>query len=261
MKISIITASYNSERTIADTIESVLAQTYKDIEYLIVDGASTDKTMEIARSYEIRFNGRMRIISEPDKGIYDAMNKGIAMATGDIVGILNSDDFYKDPDVLASISKAFEDNDVDCVYGNLEFVDSTDTSKVVRTWHGSQHYPGAFLKGWHPAHPTFYARKCCYERYGGFDITLNVSADYELMLRLIERHKLRNMFLDKCMVCMRYGGESTGSISKIVEGNRNVLKALQKNGFKTPPQLIFFLKRLSPKAWNMIKTKIKNIIR
>lgn len=255
MKISIITATFNSGRTVADTLESVLAQDYSDYELIVKDGGSRDNTLDICRSYEARFEGRLRIISEPDRGIYDAMNQGIAAATGDVVGILNSDDFYTDSHVLGKIADAMSDNTIGAVYGNLVFVDAVDTNKVIRTWKGSQHVAGGFLRGWHPAHPTFYARKKCFDDFGAFDITFNVSADFELMLRFLEANGIKSKYIDYCFVRMRQGGESTGSIKKIIEGNKNVLRAFKKNGLKAPS--FYLVRRLAPKAINIIKTKLK----
>lgn len=254
MKISIITSTFNSAKTVKDTLDSILIQTYKNIELLIIDGNSKDNTLDIIKKYEKIFNGKLRYISEPDKGIYDAMNKGINMATGDIIGILNSDDLYMDNKVLEDIANAFKLYDVDAIYGNLLFVEEKDTNKVVRTWKGSQHQSGSFLNGWHPAHPTFYVRKEIYQKYGTFDISFNVSADFELMLRFIEKHKISNLYLDRNLIRMRMGGESTGSIKKIITGNKNVLRAFEKNGFKVSP--FYPIMRLLPKAINIIKTKI-----
>lgn len=258
MKISIITATWNSEATVRDTFESVLHQTFQDIEYIIIDGQSTDNTLQIIKEYEPKFNGKLHYISEPDKGIYDAMNKGLNMATGDIVGILNSDDFYYDSNVLMRIASAFSSNNIDCVYGDLQFVDRQDTNKVVRTWIGSQYKPKAFLRGWHPAHPTFYVKKECIHTLGGFDLSFDVSADFELMLRYIEKNQITSLYIHHYFVKMRMGGESTGSISSIIKGNKNILRAFEKNGFKIPP--FYLLRRLAPKVKNLIKTKINPYI-
>ena len=255
MKISIITATYNSEKTLRDTLESILGQTYKDVESIIVDGASKDGTMEMVREYEPRFQGRMRWVSEPDKGIYDAMNKGIRMATGDVVGVLNSDDFYYDERVVEDIANAFIQKEVDCVYGNLVFIDANDKDTVLRVWKGSQHQPGAFQRGWHPAHPTFYAKRACFEKYGSFNLDYAVSADFELMLRFIEKEKSSNTYLDRDFVKMRWGGESTGTINNIIKGNRNILRAFHNNGLK--PSNFYLVRRLGPKVWNMLKQKLK----
>lgn len=254
MKISIITATFNSSATLCDTIESVLLQSYHDIEYIIVDGGSTDNTLSIIREYEQRFNGYMRWISEPDKGIYDAMNKGIRMATGDVVGILNSDDFYADEHVLSDIAAVFTDQNPDCVYGDLKFVDAINTDKIVRIWTGSQYTSGAFMKGWHPAHPTFYAKRIWFEKLGAFDISFSVSADFELMLRFIEKNHLNSCYINRCFVKMRQGGESTGSIKNIIKGNKNILRAFRKNGYKV--SYLYPIKRLLPKAINVLKSKI-----
>lgn len=255
MKISIITATYNSEKTLCDTLNSILGQTCHDIECIIVDGGSKDGTMDIVREYEPRFQGRMRWVSEPDKGIYDAMNKGVQMATGDVVGVLNSDDFYYDERVVEDIANAFVQKGVDCVYGNLVFVDVKDKSAVIREWKGSQYQSGAFLRGWHPAHPTFYAKRSCFEKYGAFNLDYAVSADFELMLRFIEKERIPNAYLDRCFVKMRWGGESTGTLRNIIKGNRNILKAFRSNGLK--PTRFYLVRRLVPKVWNMLKQKIK----
>lgn len=252
MKISIVTATYNSGATLWDTLYSIQSQTFRDYEILIIDGGSKDNTKEIVDEYIPKFNGRLKWYSGKDNGLYDAMNKGINRADGDIVGILNSDDFYAAPDVLDTIAKAC--GDVDAVYGDLDFVEEKNIDRVVRRWRGSQHTPGAFLKGWHPAHPTFYARRECYERFGGFDISFDVSADFELMLRFIEKGQLSTRYIPKTLVKMRMGGESTGSISKIIQGNKNVLRAFRKNGFKVPH--FYLIRRLAPKAVNIIKNKL-----
>ncbi|MBS6991300.1 MAG: glycosyltransferase [Alistipes sp.] len=255
MKISIITATFNSGATLRDTIQTVLTQTYREIEYIIIDGNSRDNTLEIVREFEPYFDGRMKWISEPDNGIYDAMNKGIRMATGDIIGILNSDDFYNDENVLADIVNAFGCKKTDCVYGNLVFVDSAKPDKIVRRWTGSQHTPGAFLKGWHPAHPTFYARRTCFEQYGDFDLSFEISADFELMLRFIEKNGCSNYYINRCFVKMRQGGASTGSIKNIIKGNKNILRAFRKNGYHI--SCLYPAKRLLPKLINVITTQIR----
>lgn len=220
MKISLITVTYNSSKTLSATLSSVLFQTYSDIEYIVVDGLSEDNTVSIIEEYSHLFAGRLRFLSEPDKGIYDAMNKGIQMATGDIIGILNSDDLLMDDDVLKDIALAFDDK-TDAICGNLYFVDVNDVNHVVRIWKGSPYR--SFTKGWHPAHPTFYARRQVYEKYGAFDITFDVSADFELMLRLIEKYHICIKYVDRYMVKMRVGGESTGSIQNIIKGNKNTI--------------------------------------
>lgn len=254
MKISVVTATYNSAATLSDTIESVLQQTYEDIEYIIVDGASTDDTLSIIRSYEPRFNGRLRILSEPDKGLYDAMNKGIRMATGEVVGILNSDDFYYDNRVLEDIAAAFAEHKTDCIFGDLKFVSASNITHVVRVWKGSPYSPGAFFRGWHPAHPTFYCLRSCYERFGLFDTDISISADFDLMLRFIEKNGITTHYLPRNIIWMRTGGESTGSLCRILQGNRNIKHAFRKNGYKVP--CFYTLRRWLPKLLSLIKTKI-----
>ena len=246
MKISIITATYNSAATVRDTLESILQQTHQDWELIIEDGLSQDDTLSIVREYEPRCQGRMRIFSEKDNGLYDAMNRGIARATGDVIGILNSDDFYHDEHVLEDINRAMENQPIDCVYGDLKFVQAGNTHRVVRIWKGSQHENGAFLSGWHPAHPTFYARRKCFEKYGTFDTRFAVSADFELMLRFIEVEGIRNRYIPRYFVKMRIGGESTGSLRNILKGNRGILRALREHGFK--PSTFFVLRRMLPKV-------------
>ena len=251
MKISIITATYNSEKTLKDTIESVLSQTYPDIEYIIIDGKSKDHTLDIVREYEPRFNGRMHWISERDKGIYDAMNKGINLASGEVVGILNSDDLLIDKTVIEDIVKTF-DKQVEAVFSNLFFVKENDVNSVVRYWKASSYK--SFKSGWHPAHPTFYVRKSVYEKYGVFDTSFDVSADFELMLRFIEKYKIVTRYLDRYTIRMRVGGESTGSIKNIIKGNKNIFRAFHKNGIRVSP--FYPIKRLTPKVVNLLKCKL-----
>lgn len=242
MKISIITATFNSAKFLTDCITSVNKQTYQNIEHIIIDGVSSDNTLDIIRNTPNRI---AKIISEPDKGIYDAMNKGIKLATGDIIGILNSDDFLASENILELIAETFRQEKCDAIFGNLDFVASNDTNKVIRKWKSSPFVKGSFTKGWHPPHPTFYAKREIYEKYGLFDISLNVSADFEIMLRFIEKHRIKTHYLDRVMVKMRYGGESTGSIQKIIKGNRNIMKAFKKNGIKV--STFYPFTRLLPK--------------
>jgi len=250
MKISIVTATHNSSATIRDTIESILQQTHQDWELIIEDGLSQDDTLSIAREFESRCSGRMRIFLEKDEGLYDAMNRGIARATGDIVGILNSDDFYFDNHVLEDINKAMEDQTVDCIYGDLVYVLPNNKNRIVRIWKGSQYEKGAYQYGWHPAHPTFYAKRDFYKKLGGFNTSYAISADFELMLRFIEKAGLRNRYIHRYFVKMRMGGESNGNLRNIICGNRNILRAMRENGLKPAP--LFILRRMMPKLWATI---------
>ena len=179
MKISVITATWNSAGTLCDTMESVLSQTYPDIEHIIVDGGSTDETMRLVREYEPRYGGRLRYVSEPDKGIYDAMNKGIGMATGEVIGILNSDDFYTSPDTVETLAGELERNHVDAVYGDIHYVDDKDLDKCVRYYSSAGFRRWKMLLGFMPAHPSFYCRKEVYERFGLFSTSYKVAADFE----------------------------------------------------------------------------------
>ncbi|MBP5360242.1 MAG: glycosyltransferase [Bacteroidaceae bacterium] len=255
MKISIITTTYNSASTVADTLRSVLAQTYKDIDYIVVDGASSDSTLDIIKEYEPKFGGRMRWVSGKDGGVYEAMNKGIRMAKGDVIGFLNSDDFYYDERVLEDINAAMDGQPVDCVYGDLKFVKADDTSCVVRIWKGSQYKKGAFRRGWHPAHPTFYARRECFERLGVFNTRFPVSADFDLMLRFIEVGGLRNLYVPRYFIMMRKGGESTGSLRNIIRGNLAIMRTLRENGYHTSPFIV--MRRLLHKVWVTMQGRLR----
>ena len=197
MKISIITATFNSGRTVRNTIESVLRQTYSDYEYIIKDGGSKDDTLTICEEYESRFEGRMKIISAPDEGIYDAMNKGIDAATGDVVGLLNSDDFYTSPDVLQTIAETFNMIDVDAVYGDIHFVRDEDLTKCVR-YYSSELFHRRWMRiGLMPAHPSFYCKKSCYEQFGFFDTSFKIAADFENLLRLIFKGRIKTKYIKK----------------------------------------------------------------
>ncbi len=251
LRISIITATRNSGETLRDTIESVLRQTYSNYEHIIVDGCSSDDTIAIIKEYEPQYGGKLRYISEADKGIYDAMNKGIGLTTGDIVGILNSDDFYASSDVLERIAEGCCDHDSVC--GDLVFVGRNDSSKIIRHWTGSPYFKNGFLKGWHPAHPTFYCRRYLFERFGLFDINYGPASDFELMLRFIEKNGATVRYIPCVFVKMRYGGESTRSIKSIFVGNRHILRAFKKNGYDVSP--LYTVKRLVSKGWNMIRTR------
>ncbi len=248
MKISVITPCFNSSSTIVDTIESVLSQTYSDIEHVIVDGGSTDGTIDIIRRYEPRYEGRLRWVSEPDKGLYDAMNKGIRMASGDVVGVLNSDDFFASTNALSKVAEAIRGGS-DAVCANLNFVARSDTSKIMRRWQGCP--KKSFASGWHPAHPTFYVHKDLIERYGAFDTQLRLAADFELMLRLIEKHGISVRHLDFYMVNMRTGGVSTSGLKSIIRGNKEVLRAFEINDLHV--SLFYPIRRLLPKAISLIK--------
>jgi glycosyltransferase involved in cell wall biosynthesis len=226
MKVSIITATYNSESTIADTISSVVNQTYPDIEHIIVDGASTDGTLGIAGS--LGHNGP--IISERDNGIYDAMNKGIKMATGDVVGILNSDDFYSHDHAIEHVVHSFKKNNRDSVYGDLVYVDANDPSRVLRKWIAGKFQRRHFLKGWMPPHPTFFVKREIYDRLGTFNLDLKSSADYELILRFLFVNKISVEYLPGILVHMRAGGYSNRSWLNRLAAHKEDYHAWRLNG-------------------------------
>jgi glycosyltransferase involved in cell wall biosynthesis len=229
MKISIITVAYNSAKTIRDTIQSVAIQSYSDIEYIIIDGGSEDDTIEIVKSFE---NIVDQFISEPDGGIYYAMNKGLSLASGEIVGFLNSDDFLVDSNVITDIVKALDDLTVDACYGDLVYVDQIDTCKVVRYWKSQDYKNGLCSSGWMPAHPTFYVRREIYIRYGNFDTSFHLQADYEMALRLLDIYKIKTIYIPKILVRMRIGGASNLSLKNIVLGNIEASKACRKYGLR-----------------------------
>lgn len=229
MLISIITPSFNSAFTIEHTIQSIIEQSHSNIEYIVVDGGSTDGTQAIIKSYGDQIS---HFVSERDEGLYDAMNKGIALASGEIVGILNSDDFYYDDQVLAKVMQAFHSQHVDSVYGDLQYVDPTDTNKVTRHWESGKYKRNNFLYGWMPPHPTFFVRRKCYEQYGPFDTSLLSSADYELMLRFLYRYKISSYYIPEVLVRMRAGGVSNASFRHRLKANREDRLAWEKNGIQ-----------------------------
>lgn len=229
MTISIITATYNSAKTVQDTFESVLRQSYKDIEYIVVDGASKDETIDIIKAYEPRFDGRMRWVSEPDKGIYDAMNKGLKMATGDIVGILNSDDFYTSNDVLSIVAETLADKAIDAVYGDIHYVAESDLAQCVRYYSSAKFSRRRMLSGYMPAHPSFYAKRCTYQLAGGFDISFKIGADFENLLRLIYVNKISTRYIAKDFVTMRMGGASSSGIASYWQIMKDHMRAYRKN--------------------------------
>lgn len=239
IKVSIITATYNSAATVADTLASVASQTYPEVEHLIIDGVSKDETLTIVK----QFNHVSKVVSEPDKGIYDAMNKGILLATGDVVGILNSDDFYAGDAVLSQVAKAFEKTGCDAVYADLDYVDQHNVQKVIRHWKAGSYKENAFLWGWMPPHPTFFVRRTLYEKFGNFSLELRTAADYELMLRFIHKHGIRLEYIPGVIVKMRDGGASNASITSRLSANKADRKAWEKNGI-TPYWFTLYLKPL-----------------
>ena len=240
MKVSIITVAYNSDQTIEDTIKSVLSQDFSEIEYIIIDGGSTDRTIDIINRYKDKI---ATIVSEPDQGIYDGMNKGVALATGDIVGILNSDDFYSNNGVISSVVSQFKDG-VDAVYADLIYVDQLETEKIIRKWISGEYVHGAFKKGWMPPHPTLFVKNEIYKNYGSYSLELKSAADYEFMLRVIHKHKINLNYLPEIIVKMRAGGVSNASFKNRINANKEDRLAWKMNGLK-PGKLTFIRKPLS----------------
>ncbi len=230
MKVSIITITYNSAQTVEDTIKTVVSQDYPNIEYLIIDGKSKDRTLEIVDKYKNKIS---KIVSEKDKGLYDALNKGIKQATGDIVGMLHSDDLYAHEKVISKVVQKFEtDPELEGVYADLVFVNRKDVNKSMRVWESGEYVEGAFLKGWMPPHPTFFVKREVYEKFGGFNTNLKLSADYELMLRLIHKHGIKIGYLKDTIVKMRMGGVSNVSIFVKLKANIEDKLAWKLNGIK-----------------------------
>jgi glycosyltransferase involved in cell wall biosynthesis len=228
-KVSIITVVFNNREMIKDAISSVLNQTYKNIEYIVIDGLSEDGTVDVIESYGAKIT---KFISEKDDGIYDAMNKGIALATGDIVGILNSDDFYIDDKVIEKIVKEFENNKIDSVYADLIFVKPEELERTVRYYDSSYFNPEKFAYGWMPAHPTFFVKKWVYDKYGVFRTDLMIAADFDLLLRFLYTQKISYSYLQEVLVKMRLGGVST-SFKSIWVNNVEQLRVCKDNGVKT----------------------------
>lgn len=248
MKISVVTTSFNSAATIADTLRSVSEQSHPDIEHIIVDGGSTDGTLALIAEHGTRV---AQVVSESDRGIYDAMNKGIAMATGDVVGFLNSDDVYASPTALARITEALAPGDVDAAYADLVFVAQDDLSRVVRYWTSRDYEPGLCARGWMPAHPTFYVRSEIYRRHGLFDLSFRYAADFEICLRLLDVGGLRARYVPETLVRMRVGGHSTGSLRNIVRSNLESCRACRKHGLPAGP--LFLARKLSRKIPELIR--------
>jgi len=229
LKITIITACLNNASTIESTIQSVLGQDYPNIEYIIIDGESTDGTKNIISKYK---DERIVFSSGKDKGIYDALNKGLAKATGSIVGILHADDFYPKTNIISTVVKQFINLNYDCVYGDLQYVDRQKPDKIIRNWKSEPYYDGIFLKGFMPPHPTFFIKREHYLQYGNYNDTFSIAADYELMLRMLHKHKLKACYIPEVLVQMRVGGESNKSISNRIKANMEDRKAWKINGLQ-----------------------------
>lgn len=249
MKISIITVCFNAASTIEDAILSVDSQSYPNIEHIIVDGDSIDGTQGIIDQHRSKL---AHVISEPDKGIYDAMNKGIKLASGDVIGILNADDFYANEKVLARVMSLHQDQSLDACYADLVFVNPNDLNQVVRRWKSKAHQPGLCFKGWMPAHPTLFLKRRVYEKSGLFDQSLRLQADLVFCAKVFEIDQISSLYVPEQWVKMRSGGASHNSLGNFIRGNWESYIALRKMGLKTNPVSYFFVKFL-PKLSQLIR--------
>jgi glycosyltransferase len=232
LNVSIITAVYNNAGTIGPCLESVSSQTHTDIEHIVIDGGSKDGTVDIVKN----FGGNIaKFFSEADNGVYDAMNKGLKLVTGDIIGILNGDDFYPDPNILAKVAGAFDDPSVDSCYGDLVYVDRNDTSRTVRYWKAGPYNYRKFFWGWMPPHPTFFVRRAVYQKYGHFNLALGTAADYELILRFLVKHRIAATYIPEVLVKMRTGGISNVTLKNRLRANRMDRYAWKVNDLRPYP--------------------------
>ncbi|MCK4795185.1 MAG: glycosyltransferase [Desulfobacteraceae bacterium] len=245
--ISIITVVFNGESTIKDTISSIMSQDYPNIEYIIIDGGSTDGTVDIIKSYDISIS---KFISEPDNGLYDAMNKGIHLASGDIISTLNSDDVYAKSTVVSKMVKFIESRGLDAAYGDLVYIDEGNPEKITRFWQPGKYEKGAYCRGWVPPHPTFFCRKSVFERFGYFNVKLQIAADFELMLRFIEKHQIKVGYLPEVVVKMRTGGKAN-ALKGIVKGNLEIIKSFRMNGLRISPW--FFVRKPAEKISQLFR--------
>ncbi|MEI8137966.1 MAG: glycosyltransferase family 2 protein [Bacteroidota bacterium] len=251
LKVSIITVTFNSAATLEQTILSITQQTYTNIEYIIVDGGSTDGTLEIIEKYKNKIS---KFISEKDNGLYDALNKGIDLATGDVIGILHSDDFYTDNNVVQKYVNTFIKNNSEAVYADLFYVDKDNTNKIIRKWKSGKHNPNSFLHGWMPPHPTFFVKREVYQKFGKFNLEFKHSADYELMLRFIHKNKIKINYLHEFTIKMRVGGQSNFSIQNRIRANTEDREAWKVNDLK-PRFYTSYLKPLRKISQFFLKQK------
>jgi len=257
MNLSLITVTYNSAATVRDTMESVLAQSYPDVEYIVKDGGSTDGTVEICREYEERFRGRMRIISSPDAGIYDAMNQGITAATGEVVGFLNSDDVLADNGAVGRQMRQLEEEGADAVYSDVVYR-TKDLKREVRYYSSAAFRPWKMRFGWMPAHPTFYCRKAIYEKYGAYSLDYKVAADYECLLRLLVKNGARAVYNPGVTVVMREGGISNNGFKSHWLIMKDHLKACKENGIYSNALLQCL--RFPSKVMDLLRTRMRGMM-
>lgn len=253
MRISIVTVVLNGEKTIADALDSVASQTYPDVEHLLIDGGSKDRTLTIVRQHGKHL---CAIVSEPDQGLYDAMNKGAKLATGEVLGFLNADDFYADPEILTYVARIFGDITLDVCFGDLHYVDRHNPQQVRRQWETGAFKPGRFALGWAPPHPTFFVRRSVFHAAGGFDTRLKLASDNDLMMRILECRGHKSYYLPKVVVKMRTGGKTNKSFRNIVRGNIEILSSLHANRIK-----VNVLGYTVQKVWLKIKHRFIGILK
>jgi glycosyltransferase len=243
MLVSVITAVLNAADTIEDCIRSVQSQTYNNIEHIVLDGGSTDGTREIIQKYRDKLS---KVVSEPDKGMYDAINKGLRFAKGEIICILNSDDFYAHEKVLEGVVNVFKKYNVDSCYGDLVYVDKKDTTKVIRYWKSNQYRDGMMRYGWHPPHPAFFVKKEIYEKFGYFNTDFKIASDYEIMLRFLEKYKISTYYIPEVLVKMRIGGKSNKNLKNVLTVTIEEYRAWKINGFKNGflPALLIKMRKI-----------------
>jgi len=239
MKFSILIPTFNSAKTIQDTIDSIKLQKFTSYEIIVIDNNSTDHTIQILKKNKLP---NIKFIIEKDEGIYDAINKGILNARGDIISLLHSDDIYYNSSALQIISEIFDQKKIDIVYGDLVYVKKNNLNKIIRYWKCSSFYPGRFLKGWHPPHPTFFVKKKIYKKYSLYKNHIGNSADVELMYRFLETNKISSFYLNKILIKMRYGGKSNKKLSSILSQNLAIVNFLGMNKSLIKVLLFFFYK-------------------
>lgn len=253
MKFSIITVCRNASTTLPDTLAAVRTQDYANVDHLVIDGGSTDSSVTILERPE---NIGVRWVSETDLGIYDAMNKGLALAGGEVIGFLNADDLYADNQVLTRVAELFADSGVDAVYGDLVYVDRENPERVVRYWRSSSYRPGLFQRGWTPPHPTFFVRADVYRRLGGFQLKYGLAADAELMLRFVEKNRISTLYLNSVLVRMRLGGVTNKSLRNILLQNREIIEAFRDNNLRV--SLPWFVAgKLGSRVWQYLAARIR----
>lgn len=235
MKVSLITVCRNVAPVIAESIDSVLGQEYPGIEIIVIDGASTDGTVDILKAYADRIDV---LVSEPDKGIYDAMNKGLARATGDVIGFVNAGDLLMTPQTIGQVVKAFEKSGADAVYGDIIMVDEGDITKIKRTWLSGAYNRNRFKEGWMPPHVATFIRKSAYDKFGHFRTELRIAADYEILFRMLYKEQISTVHLSEILVRFRLGGMSNGSVKHVLKANTEVRRSWRLNGFQAPPLLV-----------------------